>query len=1215
MQSTFFAYTNWFYRARSLCACLLALFAFAAPLSSRAANPNLLFTELTRYGVGVLTQPVAAADLNNDGINDYIAFNLVRFGVGDGTFGPSHGFDVGLGGQIRTGDLTGDGQLEIVIPDTSASKTLNVVMHPGSATQSIISTPLGMVLKRFALVDFNGDGKLDVVGIGYVSFPLEGYILTAVGDGDGHFSSLTVEPCHPNYLNQYPQDITVADFNGDGRPDFAITELQAQVTGMVAVYANNGNGTFTRLRPFGVPSVGSLASGDFNHDGKADLAFTHVKPINGVGSLTENIGVVFGNGDGTFGTVTGGSGTVTNQAYISGIVYYSATTQLDGYMANNTSLIVADLTGDGQLDLAGLTVQADYPYTRRLAVLRGTATGVFTLAKSLSLPADASSTSSNPPEIAVAEINGDGSLDILLGTAGGMYPLVTGLPVLDSVSFDSVTNNSARLLANISGTGAPITRRGFVYATSAANPFPSLGDPSTSVVDDPNPGIGGYGQTVASLLPNTVYCFAAFAQSATGITHSPVFRFTTSPAPGAGSLVVTTLMDEANASSDPALGTGTSLREAVAYANALGGAPTITFSPNLFAFGPATITLTLGQITLANFSGTTTLRGPGSDLLTITNGGSSGQRMLRVTGPSAEISGLRFHGGRGSSSGVAISNQVSGSFSLKDCFFSNNGGDFIDGGALENTTAAKVQNCTFSANFGRSGGAIINYAPLILLNCTFFGNTAIGDSASGQGGAIYNNPINSAERVVAVNCTFAANTATGSGGAIEIGNNRARIYNSLFAENTAPTANDVSGTLLAGGNNLFGAVPAVVFSTAVLTNNGGASPTLALKLSGPAINAGSNSAAVDWTSFTTATTTPLANDQHGFPRIVGGTVDIGAFEAPAVPTVINPFASAITASSATVGAFVSDNGNSPVTEVGIVYSVAALNANPTLGAVNVSLGLASLAANGGDIAGGIPSLNPVTQYAFAIYAVNDVGTAYSPVGTFTTASPPAPAAIPGIAPESGTYTNNVTVTLVNNAVGAALRYTIDGSTPSDVVGALYTGPFTLTSSATVKVIATGGGWLPSGVVAANYTIQISALAAWRALQGLPSDGSQDLANPSGDGVANLLKLAFKMAPNAGDLASANTSVLTPSGVSGLPLVTVDGSGRLVVTFVRLKAANNPGLAYSVETTADLAGEWPALDLAGATVTGIDTAWERVSVTDPVVTARRFARVRVQVVSP
>ncbi len=227
---------------------------------------------------------------------------------------------------------------------------------------------------------------------------------------------------------------------------------------------------------------------------------------------------------------------------------------------------------------------------------------------------------------------------------------------------------------------------------------------------------------------------------------------------------------------------------------------------------------------------------------------------------------------------------------------------------------------------------------------------------------------------------------------------------------------------------------------------------------------------------------------------------------------------------------------------------------------------------------------------------------------------PTAAAAPGITPAAGTYTGSVSVTLVNNAAGATLRYTTDGSTPSDTAGNDYTGPFTLNASATVKVVAIGGGWLASDVVSASYTVNTSALIVWRSLHGLAADGSQDLANPSGDGIANLLKLAFNLAPNAGDLAAANPTVLTANGTAGLPRVSVDAQGRLVVEFLRLKAASNPGLAYTVETSADLS-TWPTLDLAEATVTSVNADWERVSVTDPATTPRRFGRVRVAVVAP
>lgn len=143
---------------------------------------------------------------------------------------------------------------------------------------------------------------------------------------------------------------------------------------------------------------------------------------------------------------------------------------------------------------------------------------------------------------------------------------------------------------------------------------------------------------------------------------------------------------------------------------------------------------------------------------------------------------------------------------------------------------------------------------------------------------------------------------------------------------------------------------------------------------------------------------------------------------------------------------------------------------------------------------------------------------------------------------------------------------------------------------------------------ARLTIS-TALQVWRALQGLAAVGSQDLLTPANDGVVNLLKYAFNMAPNAGDILRPNVTVLPENGTAGLPYITRDAQGRLFVEFVRRKAATNPGITYIVETGDDLTALL-SLDLSGATVVSIDGTWERVSVTDPTVTSKRFGRVRV-----
>lgn len=215
---------------------------------------------------------------------------------------------------------------------------------------------------------------------------------------------------------------------------------------------------------------------------------------------------------------------------------------------------------------------------------------------------------------------------------------------------------------------------------------------------------------------------------------------------------------------------------------------------------------------------------------------------------------------------------------------------------------------------------------------------------------------------------------------------------------------------------------------------------------------------------------------------------------------------------------------------------------------------------------------------------------------------------PIIHPVGGTYENSVQISIATPSTGAIVRYTLDGSDPSSDNGQLYTGPFTLNAAATVQAIAYGRGWLDSSVASVSYTV-LAPLPYWRILQDLASSGSQDLANPSGDGITNLLKYAFNLAPNPGDLLKANYQILTLNGTAGLPFITRDTQGRLVIEFIRRKASSNPGITYTVETGTDLGG-WNGLDLSNVSVVSLDSIWERVTVTDPTVSTNRFGRVRV-----
>jgi len=143
----------------------------------------------------------------------------------------------------------------------------------------------------------------------------------------------------------------------------------------------------------------------------------------------------------------------------------------------------------------------------------------------------------------------------------------------------------------------------------------------------------------------------------------------------------------------------------------------------------------------------------------------------------------------------------------------------------------------------------------------------------------------------------------------------------------------------------------------------------------------------------------------------------------------------------------------------------------------------------------------------------------------------------------------------------------------------------------------------------------TGVQTFRTTYGLATNGSQDSLTPAGDGVQNLLKYAFNMIGSGtgqgSNLSAANSSVITANGSAGLPLVDVDGTGKLRVTYVRRKSTSNSGISYVVEFSGTLAnGTWAVNASATTVVTSIDTTFERVVVTDANTSTRRFVRVRI-----
>ncbi len=415
-------------------------------------------------GAGIRSRPLA-------GFVAIASFGvLLAIGAGPayaGGFAPAAGSpfaDPGGTGSVALGDLNGDGRLDAVVTDPVGGN-LRVLLGNGSGGFTAVgAVPTGGDEPRgVALVDLNGDGRLDAV----VANAGSNNLSVLLGNGAGGFTPAPNSPFSTD--SGRPVTVVTGDFNGDGKPDVAVVN---ESSADVSILLGDGKGGVKLVEPpqvTGGDHAGPAAVGDFNGDGKLDVA---------VGNGSGQVSMMLGNGT---GKMTRGAGSP--------------------FGLSPTGLAAGDFNGDGKLDVAVANS------TGTISILLGDGTGAL---KPLAL-APPIMAGGSPTALAAADLNNDGKLDlvvangatgdlsVLLGNGAGGFTPAPGSPIatggttpsslgigdvngdgrLDLVAVNAGTTNLSVLLNGVAPAPAP--------PPPPPNPAPTAGQPFTSPGPRPIP--------------------------------------------------------------------------------------------------------------------------------------------------------------------------------------------------------------------------------------------------------------------------------------------------------------------------------------------------------------------------------------------------------------------------------------------------------------------------------------------------------------------------------------------------------------------------------------------------------------------------------------------------------------------------------------------------------------------------------------------------------
>ncbi|HXH92161.1 MAG TPA: FG-GAP-like repeat-containing protein [Thermoanaerobaculia bacterium] len=291
--------------------------------------------------------------------------------------------------SVAVADFNNDCAADFATADQFAN-SVTVRFGDGSGGFAASSTITGLVTPMVIVsADFNGDGAPDLAvgnSAGFSADPVGHTITILLNNNDGSGTFTALPPASSPATNGFVTRLVAADVNEDGKIDLLAVDANSSPNG-VRYYAGDGTGHFAAAAVISsdTHTPGSLVAVDLNGDHHLDLAVT----------MGDSTGIFLGNGNGTFGAPT----------------YLPYTDTLNGDGA--VHIAAADIDHDGDIDL--VTTAGNYP--GGVTVFRNNGNATFTRDRF-----KINSVVTDPIFVALADLDGDGNIDIVTANQFGCTP-------------------------------------------------------------------------------------------------------------------------------------------------------------------------------------------------------------------------------------------------------------------------------------------------------------------------------------------------------------------------------------------------------------------------------------------------------------------------------------------------------------------------------------------------------------------------------------------------------------------------------------------------------------------------------------------------------------------------------------------------------------------------------------------------------------------------